>query len=93
MIGSDYYSEKLRRKEISPQLCGTFLAAPADSLPQDFAGFIRDIEENAVALSPTVEDMPPAVQLKAAFLAVIWIAGAAIVAGIVVLLAKLREIC
>lgn len=56
-------------KEIPPQLCSTFRAAPADCLPQNLAVFIRNIEKNAVALSPAVENVPLSVQFKAAFLA------------------------
>ena len=57
------------RKEIVPQFIGALCAASADRLPDYDAGLIRDIEKNAVTLSPAVENMPLSVQIKAALLA------------------------
>lgn len=70
-IAGDSFRLSLRAysKEILPQLCSTFRAAPADCLPQNLAVFIRNIEKNAVALSPALENVPLSVQFKAAFLA------------------------
>ena len=106
MIGSGYYSGNRSRKEISPQLCGTFGAAYLQALlflevMNIYDGIVIDklwVGHSKFWILPGTEDLPfvqtwTQVLKKRAFLAVIWIAGAAIVAGIVVLLAKLREIC